>query len=88
MAAGYLAVQSSPVRVKSCYAAAVDARGHAIAVEFYFVKPLMPRWRRRDQLGKLRRDEGRERRASLRQAGLGGLRDGMLDDAGHGTNVT
>jgi hypothetical protein len=72
MTLGYLPVQSSPVRVKSC-APLVDPRGHTIAVQLYLVHPLWPRGWLLDQLGELRRDELRERDASTRGADLDDL---------------
>jgi hypothetical protein len=56
--AGYLLVQSSPVRVSS--RAAVEARVHAVAAEFDFVQPLGPLRRRVDKLRELRPDPFRQ----------------------------
>ena len=56
------------------HAPVVDARGHAIAVELYFMQPLRPRRRLLDRLGKLRRDESRKGYASARRT---------LDDTRH-----
>ena len=55
-------------------ATVVDARGHAKAVEFYFMQPLRSRRSLLDQLGKLRRDEawkGESLRLVLRRDGPG-----------------
>ena len=55
------------------YAAIVEARGHAIAVQLYFMHPLRPRRRLLDRLGKLERDELREGNASAGGARFDGL---------------
>ena len=52
-------VEASPGQ--ELHAAVVDPRGHAEAVELYFVDPLRPRGRLLDGLRKLRRDKGRKR---------------------------
>jgi hypothetical protein len=54
-------------------AAVVDARGHAKAVQFYFMQPLRPGRRLFDRLGKLRRDEVRKGRVALASARRAGL---------------
>src|SRR5262249_27127556 len=62
------------------HAAIINTRGHAKAVELYFVQPLRARRRLLHRLGELRRDEARKGR----RTGLGGLRGRTLDDARHG----
>ena len=54
--AGYLCVQSSPVRVSSIDCAAVKAGLHAIAVEFDFTERRRSFRRVLDELGQLRPD--------------------------------
>jgi hypothetical protein len=66
--------------------AAVDARGHAIAVELDLVHPLCARRRLLDQLGKLRRDEGGKRGNLARRTGLDGLAGRTLDNTRHAEN--
>ena len=44
------------------HAPVVDARGHPIAVQLYFVQPLRPRRWLLDRLGKLRTDKGQKGR--------------------------
>jgi hypothetical protein len=61
------------------YASIVDARHHAVSVQFDFMQPLRARRRRLDRMGKLRSDELRKRDASTRRTGLNGLRGGTLD---------
>ena len=66
----------------------VEARGHAKAVQFYFMQPLRPRRRLLDRLAKLRRNETGKRRRALALAsppvvGLDGLRGRTLGDTRH-----
>jgi hypothetical protein len=89
MTPGYLLVQSS--RSALGVSTLIDARGHAKAVQFYFMQPLRCRRRLLDGLGKPRRDEARKRPialvlASARGTGLGG-RGGTPDDTRHGANL-
>ena len=65
------------------HTAVVDARGHPEAVQFDLVHPLRPCGGLLDRLGKLRRDEGGKRNASMRPSGLDGLRGRTLDDTRH-----
>jgi hypothetical protein len=64
-------------------AVVVDARGHPIAVQLYFVQPLRPRRRLLDWLGKLRSDELRKGNVSARRTGLDGVAGRTLDDTRH-----
>jgi hypothetical protein len=66
------------------YVSIVDARGHAKAVQFYFMELLRPQRWFLDRRGKLRRDKPRKRDASA----LDGLGDRMLDDARHAGTPT
>ena len=68
-----LSVQSSPSASQAA-PSAVDAGGHAVAVELDFVQPARPARRLVDQLAKLRRDKGRGRRRPCRRRPPGGCR--------------
>jgi len=87
IALGYLSVQSSPVRVRSCarplsMRAAIRKPSSLISCH-----PLRPGRRLLDRLGKPQENEARKRRITARRAGLEGLRGRTLDDTHHATTL-
>jgi len=73
--AGYIRVQSSPVRGQEPKRAPIQPRPHPVAVELDFMEPLGPVRRRVDQFGELRLNRRRQ------SGGLGAQpppRDGVI----------